>query len=138
MRCDQRGCQRLLKGGVGTLAISPDGKRIAVLTMEARGLGVSWIGADGGVSHRVSDTETACRPGWASVHSLWISRRRNGKAIWVEVEADSGRETGKTMPGRDCSAGEPDPLSPVDQDLRIVHRHTSQLRLIGWDHLRKN
>jgi len=139
MRCDQAGCGRLLKGPVGALAISPDGKRIAVLTLEPRGLGISWIGADGGVSHHVSETESACRPGWASAQSLWISRRRNGKMVWVEVDADSGRETGKTQAGgRDCSDGHPDPLSPVDPDLKIIYDQTSQLRLIGWDKMRRN
>ena len=138
MRCDKDGCQRLLKGVIGSLAVSPDGKRIVVLTMGAGGLGVSWIGAHGGVAHHVSETETACRPGWASAQSLWISRRRSGKAVWVEVDADSGRELGKTMAGHDCADGEPDPISPVDPDLRIVYGKTSQLRLIGWDTMKRN
>jgi len=139
MRCDHAGCARLLKGAVGTVAVSPDGKRIAVLTVEPRGLRVSWIGADGGVSHHVSETESTCRPGWASAQSLWISRRRNGKMVWLEVEADSGHETGRTQPGgRDCSDGHPDPMSPVDRDLRIVYDQTSQLRLIGWDKVKRN
>ena len=54
----------------------------------------------------------------------------------ARVEANSGRETGKTVPGtRDCLDGKPDPASPVDPDLRIVYDETSQLRLLPREYL---
>jgi hypothetical protein len=56
--------------------------------------------------------------------------------VWTEVEADTGRETGKTAPGgRDCADARPDPDSPVNADLRIVYDQTSQLRLVPNEHL---
>ena len=65
-----------------------------------------------------------------------MSRRREGKIVWTEVDADTARETGKTAPGsRDCNDARPDPVSPVDPDLRIVYDQTSQLRLIDRAYL---
>jgi hypothetical protein len=87
--------------------------------------------ADGGPAHDVTDSETGCQAGWASNNTLWVSRRRDGKILWTEVDADSGKETGKTVPGeRDCSDGGNDPASPVDTDLRVVASRVSQLRLL--------
>jgi hypothetical protein len=97
------------------------------------------MSADGGLEHEVSETETGCAVGWASVHTLWVSRRRAGKIVWMEVNAASGAETGKSVPGsRDCSDGRPDPASPVEPDLRIVYDLTSQLRLLAKENLRRN
>ena len=65
--------------------------------------------------HEVAETETSCPAGWASADAIWVSRRRRGKIVWTEVDADSGRETGKTAPGsHDCADARPDPASPVD------------------------
>jgi hypothetical protein len=130
-RCDRRGCREIWSGFAIGLSTSPDGKRLAFLTMDARGSVVRWIGADGGETHEVADSETTCVAGWASDQTLWVSHRREGKLIWTEVDADSGRETGKTVPGtRDCSDARPDPASPVSPDLRIVYDQTSQIRLL--------
>ena len=43
------------------LAASPDGKRLAFVTMDKRGTIVQWIGADGGEPHEVAETETRAR-----------------------------------------------------------------------------
>jgi hypothetical protein len=86
---------------------------------------------DGGATHEVTDTETGCAIGWATNQTLWVSRRRDGKFLWTEVDADSGKETGQTVPGqRDCSDGGSDPLSPVNPDLRVIAERVSQLRLL--------
>ena len=65
-----------------------------------------------------------------------VSRRRQGKIVWTEVDADPAREPGKTAPGsRDCADARPDPTSRVDADVRIVYDQTSQLRLIDRAYL---
>jgi hypothetical protein len=70
-------------------------------------------------------------PGWSGPHALWISRRREGRLLWTEVDADSGKETGRTTPGsHDCADGSPDPMSPVDLDLRLVLEQKSEVRFI--------
>jgi hypothetical protein len=145
MRCDQRECRPLqgnsaLQGGsAGSLAVSPDGDRLAVMTIDRRGIGVWWMGSEGGEAHYVSETETGCAPGWASAKTLWVSRRRNGQAVWTEVDADSGRETGvKVLSRRGCEDGRADPESPVDPDLRVVFDQTSQLRLLDRKYLQQH
>jgi protein kinase-like protein/WD40 repeat protein len=131
-RCDRHGCREIYQGYAIGLAASPDGRRLAFVVMDARGSVAQWISADGGPTHEVAETETSCPVGWATAHTLWVSRRRDGKILWTEVDADTGRETGKTKPGsRDCADGRPDPESPVNPDLRLVYDQTSQLRLVG-------
>jgi serine/threonine protein kinase len=138
-RCDRRGCREIYKGFAIGLSASPDGKRLVFLTMDTRGSVVRWIGTDGGETHEVADSETTCPAGWATAQTVWVSRRREGKLLWTEVDADSGKETGKTVPGtRDCSDARPDPASPVSPDLRIVYDQTSQIRLLGKDHLARH
>jgi len=135
-RCDRAGCQEIFKGFAIGLAASPDGRRLAFVTMDKRGSIVQWISADGGEPHDVAETETSCPVGWASADAIWVSRRRGRAIVWTEVDADSGRETGRTAPGiHDCADARPDPASPADPDLRIVHDQTSQLRLIDNVHL---
>jgi hypothetical protein len=138
-KCGSSGCRQFTDRRAMALSVSPDGRRLAMMSFEQRGVVIWWIGADGGKTYDVAETETACAPGWASTGTLWVSRRRNGKPIWTEVEVESGRETGKTSPGaRDCSDGKPDPASPVDPDLRIVYDQTSQVRLLGREQLKRN
>jgi len=73
--------------------------------------------------------------GWASPDTIWVSRRHGREIVWTEVNADTGRETGKTSPGgHDCADNRPDPASPVS-DLRIVYDQTSQIRLVPNEHL---
>jgi hypothetical protein len=74
--------------------------------------------------------------GWASNQTLWVSRRRDGKILWTEVDADSGKETGRAVPGlRDCTDGGSDPMSPVNSDLRVIPNRASQLRLLPREYL---
>jgi hypothetical protein len=130
-RCDRAGCRDLLHAYTIGLAASPDGKRLTYVTADKGGTIVQWISTDGGPPHDVAETETACPAGWASASTIWVSRRRNRKIIWTEVDADTGRETGKTVPGtRDCNDLRPDPASPVDPDLRIIYDQTSQVRFV--------
>ena len=135
-RCDRQGCREIFQGFALGLAASPDGRRLAFITVDKRGSIVQWIGADGGETHEVAETETNCPAGWASSETIWVSRRRQGKIVWTEVDATTARETGKTAPGsRDCADARPDPASPVDADVRIVYDQTSQLRLIDRAYL---
>jgi len=138
MRCDDLGCRRLLERAAWGLSVSPDGTRLAFMTLEKQGPIVEWINVEGGEIHPVAETETGCAAGWASPQTLWVSRRRDGKIVWTEVDADSGVETGRTVPGiRDCSTGESDPASPVNPDLPVIVSRRSQLRLVGNEHLRR-
>jgi hypothetical protein len=135
-RCDRVGCREIFRGFAFGLSASPDGRRLAFITVEPRGETVRWMPAEGGELHEVADTETSCAPGWASPNTIWLSRRRGRKILWTEVDADSGRETGRTTPGsHDCNDLRPDPLSPVNPDLRIIYNQTSQVRLLPNDHL---
>jgi hypothetical protein len=103
--------------------------------MDKRGTIVQWISADGGEPHNVVETETTCPVGWSSADALWVSRRQGRKIVWTEVNADTGRETGKTSPGgRDCADGRPDPASPVS-DVQIIYDQTSQIRLVPNEQL---
>jgi len=129
-KCGVKGCRVLVERPAQSLAVSPDGKRLTLLSFEARGI-VVWVAdTETGASHDLSEVENACAPGWASARTVWLPRKRAGKPVWVEVDADSARETGKVVPGsRDCSDGRSDPASPVDPDLRVLYDRTSQLRL---------
>jgi hypothetical protein len=134
-RCDRGGCRDIFHGFAIGLDASPDGTRLAYVTMDKRGTIVQWISADGGEPHDVAETETACPVGWASPATIWVSRRQGRQIVWTEVNADTGRETGKTSPGgRDCADSRPDPASPVS-DLRIVYDQTSQIRFISNEQL---
>src|SRR5262249_48768339 len=115
VRCDDGRCRSLASIRTHGIAVSPDGRRLVLLTFEQKGIGLWLMKSDGGQARFVAESETACHPGWASANTLWISRRRNGKVIWVELDADTARETGTVLPGlRDCSDSKPDPASPVD------------------------
>ena len=135
-RCDRAGCRDIYQGFAVGLSPSPDGRRLAFVTLDKRGSVVLWIGEGGGTPHEVAETETGCPVGWASDDTIWVSRRRGHTIVWTEVDADSGRETGKTVPGsHDCYDARPDPASPVNPDLRIVYDQTSQVRVVGRERL---
>ena len=135
-RCDRDGCREILRGFAFGLSMSPDSQRLAFVTVETRGSTVQWMPAEGGEPHEVADTETSCPPGWASASTIWVSRRRGRKIVWTEVDADSGRETGRTAPGsHDCNDLRPNPISPVNPDLRVIYDQTSQVRLLPSKHL---
>ena len=136
-RCDRNGCREIFQGfALRSVDVARQPSAGVRHRRDAR--------IDGPVdgrrgrrrSHEVTDTETVCPPGWASATTIWVSRRRGRKIVWTEVDADSGRETGKTVPGsHDCTDLRPDPLSPVSPDLRIIYDQTSQVRLLPSAHL---
>ncbi len=138
MRCDRTGCRGIADRVVAHLAISGDGRRLAFVTLDQGGPGVEVMDLGTGGIRRLAETGSTCQLGWASAETLWISRRRDGKIVWTEINAESGHETGRSIPGsRDCSDGWPDPQSPVLQDPRIDLSQTSQLRLLGKEHLNR-
>jgi tRNA A-37 threonylcarbamoyl transferase component Bud32 len=139
MRCDRAGCRSILNRPAMSLSISPDGQHLAFVALEVRGPVVELMDLRGGQVRELMETETACQMGWTSAKTLWVSRRRDGKIIWIEVDTESGRETGQSFPGsRDCADGYPDPKSPVQPDLRMVYDQISQLRLLGKEHLARH
>jgi hypothetical protein len=116
--------------------VSPDGSRLAFVDVQKSGPMVRVISAQGGLAREVIGTETVCSPGWSSEKTIWVSRRLSGKLVWMEVDADSGKETGRSVPGsRDCSDGHSDPDSPVDPTLRIVEEQRSQVRLLPGEYI---
>jgi dipeptidyl aminopeptidase/acylaminoacyl peptidase len=137
VRCDTVGCRTIADRQGTNLAVSPDAKRLALVTMDdKRGPIVEIVDADDGRISKLMETETGCRPGWTSNDTLWVSRRRGAKVVWIEVNADSGAETGRSVLGaRDCSDGMPDPLSPAESQVRVVIEETSQLRLLAREQL---
>jgi hypothetical protein len=101
------------------------------VTFDNRGDEVRWIGTNGGAVHDVTESETNCAPGWSSTQTLWVSRRRGKDAIWTEVDADSGRTTGRVVPGtRDCADGIADPASPGSPEVGTIADRGTQLRLL--------
>jgi hypothetical protein len=135
-RCNRSGCRDIASIHVRSLSVSPDGKRLAFALLDRRGPAVGWMSAEGGEMHVVAESETGCAPGWSSSRTMWVSRRRSGAIVWTEMDAETGRETGKTVPGGgDCSNSQPDPASPVDPDIRVVFQQPSQLRFIRQDEL---
>src|SRR5262249_23532534 len=73
-RCREKGCRRLLQGFAAGLALSPDGARLAYLTIATKRVPeIRWIPSSGGQPHAVADVEGLCNPGWSSARTLWIS-----------------------------------------------------------------
>ena len=130
-RCGPSGCRTLLQDRAFGLTVSPDDKRLGFVTFDNRGDEVRWIGTNGGAVHDVTESETNCAPGWSSTQTLWVSRRRGKDAIWTEVDADSGRTTGRVVPGtRDCADGIADPASPGSPEVGTIADRGTQLRLL--------
>lgn len=128
--CRGQRCGRIVEGFGGRPALSPDGTRLAFFAEGGQGLSVKWTPSAGGEIHDVGISEGGCAPGWSSSSTIWISRRIRGRPVWTEVEADTGRATGRTAPSaNDCQEGHPDPLSPVRPEIRIVMDRISQLRV---------
>jgi serine/threonine protein kinase len=133
-RCDRTACRDLFKVAALGIALSPDDKRLAFIEAGDRGASVRWASTDGGPVRNVCVAETMCDPVWSSPRTLWVSRKREGKASWAEVDTDTGLDTGRTRPGAtDCSSGlddEVDTSSPADPDVRIDVRQVSQVRFL--------
>jgi serine/threonine protein kinase len=135
-RCGSGGCRTLLEGGGSGLAISPDDERLAFLYLGNKGVVVRWMSTEGGEVHDVAETETACAPEWSSNRTLWISRRRGQRPVWTEVDADTGKPTGKVAMGlKECTSGENDPASPASPDVRVTVERKTQLRLLPRKYL---
>jgi serine/threonine protein kinase len=135
--CDATGCRTILAGAVGGgLAMSPDDRRLLFATPTNRGMAVRWITLDGGTVHDVTQAEPDCLPAWSPSSTVWTLRRLAGILGWIEVDADSGRPTGKFVPtSHNCSDGTTDSDSPVPAHVRAVVDQTSQLRLLPTRYL---
>ena len=74
---------------VMSLTISPDGKRLALVSTDSKkGPVVEIADAEGGHIRELTEIETGCRPGWASNDTLWVERRRGRDVVWKEIDAD--------------------------------------------------
>jgi hypothetical protein len=133
-RCDGMTCRELFSAAALNLALSPDNKRLAFIESLDRGAMIRWATAEGGQVRDVAEAETLCTPVWSGPRTLWISRKRGGKASWVEVDTDTQQETGRVLPGAsDCSSGiddEVDPSSPARGDVKVDIEQISQVRLL--------
>jgi len=139
VRCDAVGCRSLIDRQGMSLSISPDGKRLAVVsTSGKKGPIVEIVDAAGGRARELAEIETGCRPGWASNSALWLARRQGGSVVWTEIDADTGKVTGRSVPGsRDCADGKPDPASPTERDVHVVYEQISQVRLLPRAYLER-
>lgn len=135
-RCDDAGCRHVVAAQTFFAAVSPDGARIAYFVVGTRGPTVRWMSIAGGPSYDIAETETVCGPRWSSAQTLWLSRRRAGALVWTEVNADTGRETGRTSAGSsDCTDGWADPATP-DADVRVIAEKQTDLRVVPAAYLR--
>jgi hypothetical protein len=118
-----------------TLAASPSGKRLAFINTGNYGLAVHWM-TGGDKVHDLTTTESLCTPGWSSETTLWVLRKRGKTNVWIELDVDTGHETGRQALGdSDCSAGLPDLQSPVDSDVKLSESAESELRMLKGDFL---
>jgi hypothetical protein len=132
--CEATGCRPLLRDSGMDLAISPNDRRIAFLSVDNRGTIIRWMNVKGAEVHDLIETETACGPIWSSDRDLWVSRRRGHETVWTEIDVETGDPTGKIIPGtQDCSDGTTDPASPTNAGARLVIDRKSQLRLLPAD-----
>jgi len=140
VRCDTAGCRTMVERQAVSLTISPDGKRLALVSTESkRGPVVEIADAEGGHIRELTEIETGCRPGWASNGTLWVERRRGRDVVWKEIDATTAQETGRSAPGsRDCADGKPDPQSPAQRDVRVIYEQVSQLRFLPKAYLSVN
>ena len=130
VRCDDTGCRTIMKEGAGSLSISPDDQRLAYVALSNRGAIVRWMSSSGGEAHDIEESANSCDPGWSSEGTLWVFRRKGKGWVWIEMDADSGRPTGKAVAeARDCSDGS-DPSSPITRQVRTVVDHRSQIRIL--------
>jgi Protein kinase domain/WD40-like Beta Propeller Repeat len=131
-------CRPVLPGPSLIASVSPDGRRVAFVHLERRGLRISLADlTDLEPLHLLRETDSACRPVWSGRSTLWISRRQGGAFAWGEVDVASGRDTGRVRPGTsDCSDGFPDPSAPEDVNgVRVVNGRMTELRVIASKYL---
>jgi hypothetical protein len=127
-------CQPMLPGPSPITSVSPDGRRVAFVHMERKGIRISVAKvADLQKPTLLRETDSGCRPVWSADRTLWVSLRQTEVLVWREVDVESGRDTGRVRPGTtDCSDGVADPLAPEDvSGLRVVNGRVTQLRVIA-------
>jgi dipeptidyl aminopeptidase/acylaminoacyl peptidase len=137
VRCDPGGCRDIIGRQGMSMAVAPDGKRLALVsTIGRKGPVVEIADTDGGRARDLAEIETGCPPRWASNATLWVERRRGGKLVWTEIDADTARDTGRSVPGsRDCADGKPDPQAPTPDGVRVVYDQRSQVRFLPRERL---
>jgi hypothetical protein len=130
-RCNAEKCSRVIEEEIWSLAVSPNGARLAFVRTAPRGMTVSVVAEAGGASIDVTGAESLCDVGWSSDRTIWVPRRRDGNHVWVEMDVDARAPTGRTKEGtHDCTDGWPDPGSPVEREVETVTRLTSQVRSV--------
>jgi Tol biopolymer transport system component len=123
-------CSRLTDEAAFSLSVDPDTGRIAYVAWPGGGRPprVRSISPEGGTPSDISPAETGCGPVWTSATTIWISRRRHGRPVWVEMNPNTGQETGKKRPGtHECLDG-PDPAAPRNSNVWIEASLHSEIR----------
>jgi hypothetical protein len=133
--CGPDGCTDLLKGNFWRIRVSPDGSRLAVLSLEKRGPTVSWIELREPANvHFLRETETTCCPTWSSNGAIWITSREGAATVWIEVDIRSGKDTGRRQRGStNCSDGTEEPNPPGEPEAKFTSTFRTQLRVIAQD-----
>jgi serine/threonine protein kinase len=137
-RWGERGERELIANVVTPfIAISPDGKRLALAKASPAAFLVSWMSLADHQLHEIGISDSNCQISWSSDHTIWLSKRRGGRLLWVEVDVDTRTETGKAIEGaHTCASGFPDPQSPGNRDLRVETVTTSEIRSVPLSTLR--
>ena len=83
------GCRDIYQGFALGLSASPDGKRLAFITMDTRGSTVQWITPRAASCTTWRRPKRAARSAGRRADTIWVSRRRGRKIVWTEVDADT-------------------------------------------------
>ena len=134
-RCDRGGCRDIFHGFAIGLDASPDGRRLAYVTMDKRGTIVQWIERRRGrATRRRRDRDRVSRRLGVARHHLGVAPPRPQDRLDRSERRHRPGDRHDLPGGRDCADARPDPASPFS-DLRIVYDQTSQIRLVPNEHL---
>jgi hypothetical protein len=135
VECKGASCNRIVAGEFVMVAVSPSGKRLAFARTRNSGFALGWMWAEDRVVHELPlITGTFCTPTWSSESTLWVVQQRRNRYFWVELNVDSARETGQTLPaGGNCAGGDYESRSPFETRSRVTSTRMSE-----WRRLRRN
>ncbi len=113
------------------LRLSPSGDQVAYIGWNPYPH-VAMLNLRSGASRMLAAGLT-CAPRWLGPN-LWIAKGSSEEFSWVELEAATGRATGRQVPGSTgCGAVGTGPDGVLEQRLRVVHRENSRLLVLEGD-----